>query len=220
MKKGLDNLMKFIIGLFIFLLFSMFINYLLYRGYFSDNIVYWINKCPEPGLSRISLSILLTSGIWLMTISSPLKINVGFINIDNTDVRKLLKPLLPLPFLFVLAIISASALYLSSPKCDSPLVSVYLRYENEVQELNSGDTFDIPNNRSAILEAVSVDKSVITCEWHSSFNKAVVISNPSSCKTSIYLSQIGGDKIIMNLRSRNSCGAYFLFPIQIQPKEE
>jgi len=219
MKKGLDNLMKFSIGLFIFLLFSMFINFLLYRGIFSDNIVYWINKSPEPGLSRISLSILLTSGIWLMTISSPLKINVGFINIDSTDVRKFLKPLLPPPFLFVLAIISASVLYLSSPKCDSPLVSVYLRYENEVQELNSGDTFDIQNNRSAILEAVSVDKSVITCEWRSS-NKAVVIFHPSSCKTNIYLSQIGGDKIIMNLRSRNSCGAYFLFPIQIQPKEE
>jgi hypothetical protein len=150
MEDGMNekmNIKKIFSGLLIFAIIVSVVNFLLYQELFFKEVIHWINRYPEPIISRLGVSIFITSIFWLLFITSPIKVNIGFINVDNSDLRNLLKPFLPTSLLIVFAVLSSVAFFLSPPECNSPLLSVKL---NGTQELRFADTVSLSYAHSSI----------------------------------------------------------------------
>lgn len=218
--NGKINLKKIIGGLLIFSVIVSVVNFLLTEGLFFKEVIYWINnRYSEAVLPRLGISVFIASVFLLLFVSSPVKVNVGFINIDNADLRNFLKPFLPTYFLLAFAVLSSATFFLFPPNCKSPLLSVKLYYENSTQVLQLGDEISLPYDQSARLEAVTSDNSILEkCNWSSS-NSGLSFSHSDQCQTNVTnrLSAINDENIIISLEARNTCGAYSTFPVLIQP---
>ena len=212
MKVECTKIWKWFVGFVIYLVLGWICRWLItLQLLIPRNIISWLSESKSP-----------TMALWLFSYGITALVLIGI----HTGVKF---PLiqrnkhwlwdyilgLSLGKLIFFSVCCFIGLVLLQPQCGSPAIAVRMLSSDEQTVLSSENKVKVQPNSNFILEAKSIDGSIIICKWTYVGEMINGISPQSSCTTNVSLSNQTGEAMITLSASPSFCSTTSTYPIQL-----